>query len=149
MDFQIERKKTILVELERKNAEGTLTQADALDLRQELERCNHIQRHILRGLENVSARYSISAIFATTGFFAWMTLRNVKNTKALHPAGSLLFLPLFIAVPAAMGYSYGGKRFGNKKDAKKYRVMDKDSHETDTKFYEIVNNLKHDNLKHI
>ena len=52
MDFQVDRKKEISQEISMKVKDNTLNQEYFLDMNQEVNRCNHIMKHISRSQYN-------------------------------------------------------------------------------------------------
>ncbi len=149
MDEQIAKKQLIFNELNRKFSEGVLTQPDVVDLSQEFQRCNHILKHIIRGQENPSARWITSGLFTFVGFLVWSSYRVPPARGQAKRVFNFIVLPAMLIVPGIIGYTWGGRRFGNKKEAIRFRKLYEQTLETDKKFYELTNNLKFDSLKHI
>ena len=146
MDQQIERKHSILRELKRRQEEGNLTQHDIMDLRQELERCNHIQLHMIRGYVNPAGRYAAIAVFGAVGFSYWLSqigsrsrVLTLRNVITLFPA---------VLVPSVVGFLFARRRLGDKKEARRLTEMHEDSLEVDNQFYDIVDNIKKASLRH-
>lgn len=146
MDEQIAKKQLILNELKRKLEEKNLYQGDITDLKQELERCNHIQKHIIRGQGNFSGGIITGLVFGSLGFAFWKT-QKIRKLPLKKLINALLLLN-FVTWPALFGFYFGLKRFGNIKELKRYVKMNKDSKVIDDEFYSITNGLKAADLKH-
>ena len=145
MDQQIERKQTILKELKRRHAEGNLTQNDVRDLRQELERCNHIQLHMIRGYVNPAGRYAAIAVFASVGFAYWLS--NISSRSRFLTMRNVVTLLPCVLVPSVAGFLFARRRLGDRKEARRLNEMHEDSLEIDNEFYGIVDNVNRGNLR--
>lgn len=145
MDVLIEQKVSIYNELARKKNEGILSQNEVVDLKQELERRNFIMNHIIRGYTNPAGRYSAMAVFGSAGLFYWLTTRPLKGS--LFSIKSSITLPIFVGVPMLIGSAFAKRRLGDIKEAGRFTQMRDESFEIDEKFYEILDNLKKEDLK--
>jgi hypothetical protein len=146
MDVLIEQKVSIYNELARKKNEGILSQNDAVDLKQELERCNFIMNHIIRGYTNPAGRYAAMAVFGSAGFAFWLTTRPLK--AGLFSIKSAFTLPIFVGIPMLLGSAFAKRRLGDKREATRFSQMRDESYDIDEKFYEILDNLKKQDLKY-
>jgi hypothetical protein len=149
MDEQLTKKESILYEFKRRMGEGSMTQHDVLDLRQELERCNHIIKHMIRGQENPAGRWATSAFFGIASYLTWKSFFVPKRRDKKYLLIQVVtFLPS-VLIASMIGYGLGAWRFGNTKDARRFNQMFNNSLATDNEFYSIANNLQYENIKHI
>jgi hypothetical protein len=147
MDEQIAKKSAIYNELIRKKNEGTLTQYDVVDLKQEFQRCNHICNHIIRGYTNPAGKYIAVALFGSAGLGYWLSTRPAMG-RLFTIKSSLLIVPS-VLLPVIFAVEFSKRRLGDRKEAKRFTDMRDESYEIDDKFYEDLDNLKKDNLKYI
>ena len=147
MEEAIKKKETIYNQLIRKQAEGTLTQVELVDLKQELERCNHISNHVIRGYTNPAGQYTAMSIFGAAGFCYWLSTRPSK-ASLITIRSTITFFP-YVLFPMVIATAWAKRRFGDRKEAKRFSQMRNDSLDIDDKFYEVLDSLKKEDLKHI
>ncbi len=102
--------------------------------------------HIIRGYTNPAGRYAAMAVFGSAGLTYWLTTRPLK--ASLFSIKSVITLPIFVGVPLFMGSAFARRRLGDKKEASRLSQMRDESYDIDEKFYEILDNLKKEDLKY-
>ena len=147
MEDQISKKNAIYKQLLRLKNEGNLRQEDSVDLRQELERCNHIMNHIIRGFVNPAGKWVAIAVFGGLGFSYWLSSFH-KKSKILTGKNILMFFP-YVIIPIAFSVQLAKRRFGDRTKAKRFSQMRNESYEIDEKFYEIIDNLHKSDFKKV
>ena len=110
MEFQVDRKKTILNSLNKRHTENKITQGYLLDMSQEINRCNHIMKHILRSQYNFEGRLVGSAMFGT--FALLFCLDKQSSLKKFSTKNLAITLTSTIAFSLFGFYYFGARRFG-------------------------------------
>ncbi len=146
MDEQVHKKNSILNELQRKKNEGSLTQAETVDLKQEMEKCNHIMNHIIRGYVNPAGKWAATAVFGGVGFCYWLSSFSNKS-RIFTIKNSLMFVP-YVLIPIVFSIQFAKRRLGDRKEAKRFSQQRDNSMEADEKFYEILDTLNKSDLKY-
>lgn len=146
MDIQILRKQSILNQVKRMKQEGTLTQEDVMDLRQEFERSNHIMNHMIRGYTNPAGKWITISVFGVTGFALWLNSFSSK-TKILTLKNVCNLVP-YVLLPLIFALQFSKRRFGDLREANKCLEMRNESYTLDEQFYDILDKLQKSDLKY-
>ncbi len=117
MDYQVEIKREIVNIIKEKSEKKELSQDFLLDLQQEMNRCNHIMKHILRSQYNFTGRLTCAGVFATLALL-WSSDRvSTRSTMGVRNTAFVMGSTLFGGL---VGYFIiGGRKFGNLPDYKK------------------------------
>ena len=139
MDFEIDKKKTLVKLILSKSESNDLSQEFILDMQQEVNRCNHILKHILRSQYNFEGRLCCGGVFGTLAFLLSNdqiksgVRYNLKTTGLV--LGSTLFGGLF-------GYFvFGARKFGSDTDYRKNLKMYENSLSLDEEIKPIFNSF--------
>lgn len=117
MDYQIERKMEIVERVKEKYEKNELTQELLKDMQQEINRCNHIQKHILRSQYNTPGRFACGILFGV--------LANFFVADRIPSLGKVSFKNNLLRIGATVGgfiigYTFiGARKFSNAPDYKK------------------------------
>lgn len=140
MDLLQAKKQAILSQTTRLFKDKSLSQQELVDLRQELERCNHIMRHMIRGPKNPAGRYAVSAAFFMFG--AGYYFNQITRTSGFMTKRNLMLMfPCFILSPI-VGYALGAWKNGNISETRRLTKLYEESQEVDEEFYSLVKGLR-------
>ena len=117
MDFQVDRKKEISQEISMKVKDNTLNQDYFLDMNQEVNRCNHIMKHILRSQYNYEGRLC-SGVFLGTVALLFNLDRKSSLRKFSFKNATIIFAQV-LGFSLFGFYYFGARRFGNIDDYRK------------------------------
>jgi hypothetical protein len=140
MEFQVDRKQEILNALNKRHSENRITQSYLLDMNQELNRCNHIMKHILRSQYNYEGRLVGSAMFGTVALL--FCLDKQSSLKKFSSRNLALTLTSTIAFSLFGFYYFGARRFGDIGDYRKNQKIYDESLKIDKDFRDIMKNFK-------
>ena len=140
MEFQVDRKRTITELLTKRQSENRITQAYLQDMNQELNRCNHIMKHILRSQYNYEGRLVGSVMFGTVALL--FNLDRQSSLKKYSPKNFGIMLSSTIAASLFGFYYFGARRFGAVKDYRKNKEIYDESLKYDKDVMAIMKNFK-------
>jgi len=140
MEFQIERKREIVSVIKEKHDQNQLSQDFLLDMQQEINRCNHIMKHILRSQYNFTGRLYWAGVFSFLAIL-WSSDRVSNRTRLSLKNGAFIMGSAFAG--ALIGYYYfGAKFFGNLPDYRKNLDVYFDSLNLDREVEPIVKGFR-------
>jgi hypothetical protein len=140
MEFQVDRKSEIVNVIKEKSEKKELTQEFILDMQQEINRCNHIMKHILRSQYNFPGRLTCGGVFSALAVF-WAGDRVSTRTKISFKNMGFIWGSAIIG--ALIGYFIiGARRFGALPDYKKNLNVYNDSLRLDREISPITKGFK-------
>jgi hypothetical protein len=146
MDEQIHKKEAIKNHIKKLKEENNLTQEDAVDAYQEMNRADKIGKHIIRSNKNTAGRLSMALIFGTVGYF--VSLQQIPVRTGLFNARSLGSKLGYVIGFSVLGYIFGSYRLGNPSEVRRYSKMLHESQHINDEIMQIIDNLENLKRKH-